>query len=143
MARFELRPIGVYDKINSRHVIPQSGEFWQEYLIWIRDGNVCDPHVPPPAIAEDLAGAKARRRQQVKLDGLQRMRTRLDALRTFDDVQLLREVVLSIAPAARQLTAKLQYCADTYAAGMAAIDAVNAATTISQVDSVVPVWPAL
>ena len=56
---------------------------------------------------------------------------------------LAAALFLSIAPAARQLTTKMQFCSDTYQAGKTAIDAVLAASSVAEVDAVTPAWPAL
>lgn len=143
MALYALLRVGVIKTDTQQRIVPASGDLWREYQAWLRAGNVPDPYVPPPPPAETLAQAKQRRSHEIASDGLARMQTRLAALRTFDSVQLLREVILSVAPAARALTTKMQFCADTYVAGDTALAAVQAATTIAEVDAVQPAWPPL
>lgn len=90
-----------------------------------------------------LDEARRQRVAEIKSDGLSRINTRFGAIDSFDTLKLVREVMLSIAPAARQLTANFQWLSDTYQAGTDAISAVQSATTIAQVDAVTPAWPAL
>ena len=143
MARYRLMPVGVYDTQDGKRLIPSSGEPWDAYQAWLAAGNVPDPYVPPTPPPETLAQAKVRKLQQIKTTGLARMQTRFPALQTFDAVQLVREVILSVAPAARQPTADFQWLGDTYTPRRNAADQVIAATTIAQVDAVTPAWPAL
>lgn len=143
MALYRLLRVGVLKTDTGQRIVPASGELWDDYRAWVRAGNVPDPYVEPEQPPETLAQAKARRLQQIKAEGLTRMQTRFPALGTFDTVQMLREVILSVAPAARQLTADFQWLGDTYQAGRTAADQVLAATTIAQVDAVAPAWPAL
>lgn len=143
MARYQILRIGVWDNIASQRIIPQSGEPWRAYQAWLEAGNVPDPYVPPTPVAETLAQAKVRRKLEIKREGAERMKTRFEALRDFETVQLIREVLLSVVPAARQLTVDFQWLSDTYSAGKTAVAAVEAATTVAQVDAVTPAWPAL
>ena len=143
MARYCLLPVGVYDTQDGKRLIPASGQPWDAYQAWLAAGNTPDPYVPPIPPPETLAQAKRRKLQQIKTTGLERMQTRFPALQTFDTVQLLREVFLSVAVAARAPTADMAWLGQTYDAGKTAADQVLAATTIPQVDAVVPAWPAL
>lgn len=144
MAKYMTLPEGVLDRDLSRVCHPvYSAQRWGQYLAWVAAGNVPDPYVPETPAAETLEQAKARKLHSIKLEGLGRMQTRFPALQTFDTVQLLREVILSVAPAARQLTVDFQWLGDTYQAGKTAADQVQAATTIAQVDAVTPAWPSL
>jgi hypothetical protein len=142
MAAYALLPVGVLVTATGQRIIPQSGALWEEYIDWRKAGNVPDPYVPPASPAESLAEAKARRRWQIQRDGLTRMQSRFPALDSFGAVQLVREIYLSVAPAARVPTVDALFIINTYTAGMTALDAVNAATTIAQVDAVAPAWPA-
>jgi len=143
MALYQLMPVGVLKTDTGQRLIPQSGALWDAYRAWIKAGGVPDPYVPPVVPAETLAQAKRRKLHQIRDAGLARMQTRFPALQTFDAVQLLREVFLSVAVAARAPTADMAWLGQTYDAGRTAADQVLAATTIPQVDAVVPAWPAL
>lgn len=142
MARYQLLPVGVLDTSTGQRLIPQSGSLWEAYLAWRLAGNDPDPYVPPATPAETLDEAKARRRWQIKRDGLERIQTRLPAIDAFDTLALVRELYLSIAPAARQPTVDWQWLIDTYQAGQAALNSVGSAATIAQVNAVTPNWPA-
>ncbi len=142
MARYMTLPEGVLDRDTGAVCHPAySPELWAAYLTWVVAGNAPDPFVPTPPPAETLPLAKARKAHAIKTEGLARMQTRFPALATFDTVQLLRETILSVLPAARSLTADMQFISDTYTAGKAALAAVQAATTIAEVDAVAPAWP--
>ena len=142
MAAYSLLPVGVKRTSDGAQIVPQSGAAWETYQAWLKAGGVPGPYVPPATPAETLAEAKSRRKWEIKRDGLARMQTRLPALDAFDMVQLMREIYLSVAPAARQPTTDLQWIIDTYQAGNVALAQVAASTTIAQVNAVTPAWPA-
>lgn len=142
MAAYAMRPVGVLRTADNTRLTPQSGQAWDEYILWRQAGNVPDPYIEPVPPAETLVEAKLRRRWEIKRAGMQRIQVRFPAIDSFDALQLVRELYLSIAPAARQPTADWQWLINTFAAGQTALDAVAAATTIAQVDAVSPAWPA-
>lgn len=141
MALYQLLKLGVLKTDTGQRIVPACGSLWDDYQAWLAAGNIPDPYIPPPQPDETLEEAKKRRAYQIRMQGLTRMQTRFEGLRSFEMVRLVREVVLSIAPAARQLTADITWLGDTYQAGRDAIDDVQAATTIAQVDAVTPAWP--
>jgi hypothetical protein len=141
MALYQLLRIGVLKTDTGQRIVPASGELWQTYTAWLAAGNVPDPYVPPVPPAETLAEAKVRRTAEILADGLARVQQRVPAVRTFELLQLLREIVLSIAPSARAPTADMAWLGDMWTAGANAAAAVNAATTIAQVNAVTPAWP--
>lgn len=143
MARYQILRIGVWDNDASQRIVPQSGDLWRAYQDWLAAGNVPDPYVPPTLAQETLAEAKVRRAVEIKREGAERMATRFPALDNFETIQLVREVILSVAPAARQLTPDFTWVSDTYLAGKTALASVQSATTIAQVNAVTPAWPAL
>jgi hypothetical protein len=102
---------------------------------WTYDGTNFTPPV------ESLADAKARRTTAIKAAALTRITAVLPTIDSFDTLDLVKEIVLSIAPAARQLTADLQAVVDIYTAAKTAIGSVQAATTVAQVDAVTVSWP--
>jgi hypothetical protein len=141
MARYQILRIGVWDSVASQRIVPQSGEPWYAYQAWLEAGNVPDPYVPPEPIPESLDDAKKRKTLSIKRDGAARMATRFPALDNFDTIQLVREVILCVAPAARQLTDDFTWVSNTYQAGKDALALVDAASTIDAVDAVSPAWP--
>lgn len=91
---------------------------------------------------DGLAFVKAARVAAIKLDGLAHIQAVYPAIKSFDELQLVSDMILSIVPAARQLTADMTKAAAIWNAGKTAISSVNAATTAAQVAAVVPTWPA-
>lgn len=140
-AEYQALPVGVLKRATGQRIVPQSGELWDEYLRWLKTGQVPDPYTPPAKQAETLAAAQRRRAEEIRAAGLQRMQARLPAIASFDTVQLLREVLVSVAPQARALTGPMQWLVDVWQAGEAALAQVRAASTVEQVDAVVPNWP--
>ena len=90
----------------------------------------------------ELPYYKAGKIAAIKNDGLARIQAVFPAIGDFDELSLVREMYLSVAPAARSPTSSWQRMIDIYTAGRAAVTAVSAATTKAQVDAVVPSWPA-
>lgn len=84
---------------------------------------------------------RGERLQAIKTEMSRRMAAVLPGFGNVETVRALREVWLSIAPAARQPTAKLTSIINIYQAGDVAITAVRAATTKADVDAVVVNWP--
>jgi hypothetical protein len=90
-----------------------------------------------------LSEAKVRRRRELQVEGITRIKTRFPAINNFDELRLVQQLVTSIAPAARQPTTDIAWLGQMWTAGSNAAAAVNAATTIAQVDAVTAAWPAL
>ena len=92
-----------------------------------------------------LPDEKAIKITELKAEALSRMQAVFPALSDFDDVAFQREFYLSIAPAARQPTANFQQIIDIYQTGLDARDAINALTTVAEVQAydviVTPAWP--
>lgn len=91
--------------------------------------------------AELLQQAKQARRESIKSDALSRIQATLPGINSFDTLDLVRNLYLSIAPAARSATADLQAAINVYTAAATAIASVNAATTPAEVAAVVVTWP--
>lgn len=101
------------------------------------DGTFSNPPVPLEVKREEMIDA-------VRNEGLSRMQEVLPGIDNFDTLDLIKEVWLSIAPAARAPTVSFQYIIDVYQAGKTAINFLKTATE-SQIDSYDPVlspsWP--
>lgn len=114
---------------------------------WLREENgqwVSSDDVAVQAIInayDPLPDYKTERVAAIKADGLARIQAVFPAINSFDELALVREMFLSIAPAARVPTANWQRMIDIYTAGRAAALAVSNATTKQQVDAVNPAWP--
>lgn len=108
----------------------------------IAAGGVPEPEFTP---IEELANARQAKLIELKAEGLSRIKAIMPALSDWDVLELIRELWLSIAPAARQATSTLQSVIDVYQAGRDAAAAINALADTSQVaayDVVTdPAWP--
>lgn len=112
---------------------------WQENGVW---KSTNDTAVQAIIDAFDpLPNYKADRIAAIKADGLARIQAVFPAINSFDELVLIRELFLSVLPAARSPTANWQRMIDIYTAGRNAVIAVNSATTKAQVDAVTPAWP--
>ena len=60
MARYAIRPVGVYDSQTGQTITPMNDAAWAEYDAWLRAGNTPDPYVPPPPPAPTQAELDAR-----------------------------------------------------------------------------------
>lgn len=94
------------------------------------------------AAYNELPAIKAVKIAAIKLDGFARVQAVYPAITSFDALQLVSDIIQSVAPAARQLTADMTKAAAIWNAGKAAIAAVNAAATAADVAAVTPSWPA-
>ena len=94
---------------------------------------------------DPLPYAKREKIKELKAEGLSRIQVIFPSIGNFDDLDLVREQWLSIAPAARQATTDFQTMIDTAQAGKAARVEINALTTIAEVEAYdvvnTPSWP--
>lgn len=90
---------------------------------------------------DELPEYKDARILAIKTEGLTRIQVVLPGVKDFDTLELMRELWLSVAPAARAPTATLTSAINIYTAGRNGVNAVKAATTKAQVDAVVVAWP--
>lgn len=117
---------------------------------YVKNGNQIDATrngtpMSAPEITVRLNAERVEKVKEVKAEGLSRINAVMPALETFDQVELVRELWLSIAPAARQPTADLTTITNIYSAGRNAVAAVKALTTIADVRNynvtTDPSWP--
>lgn len=82
---------------------------------------------------------------EIKIATLARINIQLAGIKSFDDIEVLKELWLSIAPAARDPTTKWQWVIDVWQAGKDAVITVNALTTTIDVVAydveTTPSWP--
>ena len=94
---------------------------------------------------DHLPDVKKSKIAELKVEGLSRIQIVFPAINDFDELDLIREQWLSIAPAARQATTDFQVMIDTAQAGKAARAEINALTTIAEVEAYdvvnTPSWP--
>lgn len=141
MALYQLLKIGVLKTDTMQRIIPQSGALWHAYQQWVRAGNEPDPYIPPVEPAETLAHARKRRMAELKREGLTLVQQRFPGIRNFDTLRMVREIMLSISPAARAPTTDMTWLQNMWQEGEDLKAAVQAATTVAQVDAVSPTWP--
>jgi hypothetical protein len=83
--------------------------------------------------------------KELKSKGLSRVQLVFPAIKDWDDLDLVRDQWLSIAPAARSATANFQSMIDIFQAGKVAVAAINALTTVAEVEAYnvvnTPSWP--
>lgn len=95
--------------------------------------------------ASALPDAKAAKIRQLKRETMSRIQLIEPALDSIGMLELMRELFLSIAPAAREPTPTLQSVIDTYQAGRGAIIAIKAMTVADDVLAYdvlnTPAWP--
>lgn len=90
---------------------------------------------------DELPAVKADKVTAIKADGLTRIQFVFPAVRDLEELRLLSNIIQSIAPAARQLTAPMQKASAIWIAAQDAIALVNAAMTAGQAEAVTPAWP--
>lgn len=137
---YRLRDVGVERIADGAIIFPDSGADWAEYLDWLTQGNAPLPPVPASG-GVSLEEARAVARATVMQEGADRVSALLPAPVTLGTVALVRELYLSIAPAARAPTANFGGMAAIVAAAEAALAQIAAAATPEAVAAVVPAWP--
>lgn len=91
---------------------------------------------------DPLPYAKAAKIAQIKSDGVARAKLLFPAITDFDTLDLVSQIMQSVAVASRTLTARITTLSQIWTAGANAATSVNAATTVAQVDAVTVTWPA-
>jgi hypothetical protein len=82
---------------------------------------------------DPLPDAKNEKIAELKQEALSRINAVLPAINSFDELELVCEQFLSIAPAARTPTATFQQVIDLYQAVKAGVVSINALTTEAEV----------
>lgn len=99
---------------------------------------IIDSYDPLP----DLKKVKVK---ELKLEGLTRIQIIFPSITDFDELDLVREQFLSVAPAARNATVNFQKLIDIVQTGQAATSTINGYTLESEVISYdvvnTPAWP--
>lgn len=115
---------------------------WQEYRAWLKSGGQPEPMAIHPAPVPSLAELKRQRAHAITADALARIQSVLPEVSNMATAQLVRELWLSIAPAARQPTAKMGKIIAIYQAWWDALQHVKECATAECVAAVTPAWPA-
>lgn len=129
-------------RLSDNIVITRDMLEWEEYRLWLHAGNAPLPMVSQPVATPTLAELKRRRANLITTEALDRIQAVLPEVSNMATAQLVRELWLSIAPAARQPTAKMGQVIAIYAAWHAALAEIKACASPECVAAVVPVWPA-
>ena len=126
--------VGLHDAIRAAgHQLEQrDGVWWSSNDAAVQ--AIIDAYDPLPDI-------KAAKIASIKADGVARAAALFPAIKDFDHLALVRDLVLSIAPASRALTSRITTLGAIWTAGSNAAASVNAATTAEQVAAVTPAWP--
>lgn len=135
-------PINYVEKGYRLHAAVRAAghSLWEENGVWKSSNDVVVQTIIDNY--NDFADYKTDRIAAIKADGLARIQAVFPAINSFDELALIRDLFLSILPAARSPTANWQRMIDIYTAGRNAVIGVNNATTKQQVDAVTPAWPA-
>lgn len=138
--------INYVEKGSGLHRAIESAGHWLECRggAWVSSDDVAvqaiiDSYDPLP----DLKAAKV---AAIKAEGLRRIQSVLPAIENFEELRLLREILMSVKATSLQLTTDMTRVRDTYNAGANAVTTVNGFTTVAQVNAYDPVtgpgWPA-
>lgn len=138
---YRLLPVGVL-RLADAEVITRSHPGWQDYRAWLKAGGQPEPMAIPPAPVSSLAELKRQRAHAITAAALARIQSVLPEVSNMATAQLVRELWLSIAPAARQPTAKMGQVIAIHQAWGDALQAVKACGTAGCVADVTPAWPA-
>jgi hypothetical protein len=138
---YRLLQRGVLRLSDNLTITPDMGE-WQEYRAWRKGGGVPEPMIPAAPTAPTLAELKKRRGHVVTREAVARVQAVFPEVATLSSLIVMREMWLSVAPAARQPTPKLTAVIDIYTAWKTATDQIKACSTPECVAAVVPGWPA-
>ena len=112
--KYKLQENGVYDTETGQTIPNSTGNrHWRQYLEWVALGNTADPEFTTQEIYDKALADKI---QELKNEGLSRIQAVMPAINNFDTLELVREMWLSTAPAARNATPTFQSIIDIYQA---------------------------
>lgn len=139
-ALYKLLRVGVLRLADGRRITQDMLE-WAEYYAWRKSGGIPEPmdaeYVPSPTLDE----VKAAKIRAIRDEALVRVNVHLPDATDISTLILLRELYLSIAPAARQPTTAMTGLINIYQAMRTAINEVRACSTTGCVNGVMPNWP--
>lgn len=92
-----------------------------------------------------LANEKKLKIEELKVEAVSRASAKYSNINSFDDMLMMRDLILSVVPAARSLRPNIQYIADIYQAGIDARVDINALTDLVAIRAYdvvnTPTWP--
>jgi len=139
-----LKTLG-YSRVTEINISGLHVDVYTEISTGLSDANtqitvqsIVDSFNPIPLTKKD-------KRKELNVEGLLRIQLIFPAISDFDELDLVREQFLSLAPAARSPTAKFQKLIDTVQARNQARKAINALTTVTDINNYdvvnTPTWP--
>jgi len=137
---YQLLKIGVLRLADSLRITRDMRE-WADYRAWLAEGNTPEPMEQPPALLISLPDVKRRRIKDLTDEAIKLTADVLPEFGSLSSLILMRELYLSIAPAARQPTAKLTQVINIYQEWDTAVAAVRACATRECVAAVAPLIP--
>lgn len=137
---YRLAPIGVIRLADSLHITRDKPE-WQDYRAWLKAGGTPEPMPAPPAPAPTLGELKQRRIHAITAEAIAHIQTVMPEIGNLATASLIRELWLSIAPAARQPTPDMLTVIATFSELRTTIIQVRNCTTPACINSVTPTWP--
>ena len=114
---------------------------WEEYRAWLAQGNTALPMIVTPPPETSLAEVKLRRIRAVSEEALIHIQTVMPEVSDMATAMLVRELWLSIAPAARQPTPDMSATLAIFVAWRVAVVQVKQCATVACVDAIVAAWP--
>lgn len=140
--KYKLQSYGVLDtELNASIPDEPANVDWQAYLAWVAEGNTPDPEFTAQE-ASDLA--RTTKILELKDEGLARIQAVMPGIDNFNTLELIREMWLSTAVAARAATADFQSVIDIYQAARDGVIFLNTATDneVTAYDVTTdPTWP--
>lgn len=127
-------------RLADNQVIAPRAAGWDDYVAWTKAGNVPEPMAPIPPAAPTLAELQKRRIHAITREAEARAQAVFPGI-TLPTLVVMRELWLSVAPAARQPTARLTTLIDLYLAWKTAAGQIKACTTPDCIAAVTPSWP--
>ena len=137
---YRLAKNGVIRLADGIHVTRSMVE-WAEYRVWLKAGGVPEPAIMTPAPAPTLGELKKRRIQALSLEAMAHVQAVMPEVGNMATAMLIRELWLSIAPAARQPTQDMQTVFAIFSAYRSAVIDVRNCSTPECVAAVTPTWP--
>ena len=123
--KYKLQENGVFDTEENMSIPDSTGNrHWRQYLEWVALGNTADPEFTAQEITDQSRAIKI---QSLKDEGLSRIQAVMPEINNFNTLELVREMWLSTAPAARKATVKFNAVIDIYQVARSAVIFLNSA----------------
>lgn len=137
---YRLAEKGVIRLVDGLRITRSMAE-WEDYRAWLKAGGVPEPMIATQPPVPTLAELKKRRVQALSLEALAHVQAVMPEVGSMATAMLVRELWLSIAPAARQPTQDMQTVFAIFSAYRSAVIDVRKCSTPECVAAVTPTWP--